>query len=302
MAARSPKALGSWLAELNDWAEVLKCRRCLPVALSAGFGAILYRPVADTRLAVAILGVLLLACGCAGLNSAQESHADSHFHRTCRRPLVTGRLSRQGALWLSFAGLGVGLALLGTRPAPQVLPPVLGLAAFLLYNGVYTPLKSVTVLALFPGGLAGGLPPLIGWTCAGGGLDDPLAWMLLSLFFLWQIPHYCLIVLHYRQEYRAGPYPSLIRLFPETVLRRITLLWILAFMVVALALATVSHLLQAGPRWILASTAITLSGLMSYQLVGKGQGTGYRQMLLLLNITFFSALTAASIWQVVSFS
>lgn len=297
---RSRQTCNASLGTLNDWTEVFKCRRCLPAALSAIFGALLFRPVADTQLALASFGVLLLACGCAGLNSVQERQADSFFHRTCHRPLVTGRLSRQTALWLSLLSLGAGLALLATGPPPCVLPPLLGLAALLLYNGIYTPLKAVTVLAIVPGGLAGALPPLIGWTFAGGQIDDPRAWMLLSLFFLWQIPHYCLIVLHYRQEYRIGPYPSLARLFAETALKRIILLWVLALMVVALALATVSHQLSTGSRWILASTAIMLSGLLSYQLLTTGQETRYRHMLVLLNTTFFTAITAVSLWQIIS--
>ncbi len=294
---RSRQACNISLDALNDWAEVFKCRRCLPAALSAVFGAILFRPVADTQLAVILFGVLLLACGCAGLNSVQERHTDSFFHRTCHRPLVTGRLNRQTAFWLSVLSLGAGLALLSTGTPPRVLPPLLGLAALLLYNGIYTPLKALTVLAILPGGLAGALPPLIGWSAAGGQLADPRAWMVFSLFFLWQIPHYCLIVLHYRQEYRIGPYPSLACLFAETTLQRIILLWILAFMVVALALAAVSFQLHAGSRCILTSTAILLCGLLSYQLLVTGQETRYRYMLVLLNTTFFTAITAVSLWQ-----
>lgn len=287
-------------ARLVAWAEVFKWSRCLPAALSAGFGSILVRPVADATLAASIIGVLLLALGCAGLNSAQESRSDGLFSRTCQRPLVTGQLSPGRVLLLSMASLVAGLALLASSPAPQWLPPVLGLGACLLYNGVYTPLKPVTVLALFPGGLAGGLPPLIGWTCSGGQLGDPRAWILLSLFFLWQIPHYCLIVLHHREDYRIGSYPSLIRLFPETTLKRITLLWVIAFMVVALTLAGVPHLLLPGPRWILGSAAILLTGLMGYQLFGGWQTNGYRQILCLFNSTFFATMAVVSGWQLIA--
>ena len=297
-APRSRQPCNISLTALNDWAEVFKCRRCLPAALSAGFGGILFRPVADTQLTVMLFGVLLLACGCAGLNSVQERHTDSYFHRTSHRPLVTGRLNRQTAFGLSVLSLAAGLVLLASGHPPRLLPPLLGLAALLFYNGIYTPLKAVTVLAILPGGLAGALPPLIGWSAAGGQLEDPRAWMVFSLFFLWQIPHYCLIVLHYLQEYRIGPYPSLARLFAEPALERIILLWILAFMVVALTLATVSYQLSTGSRSILASTAILLCGLLSYQLLVTGQETRYRYMLVLLNTTFFTAITAVSLWQI----
>jgi protoheme IX farnesyltransferase len=288
-------------ARLAAWVEVFKWGRCLPAALSAGFGAILIRPVADMTLAVAFLGVLLLALGCAGLNSVQESKTDGLFSRTRHRPLVTGQLSRLRVLVLSVAILAAGLALLASsHHAPHWLPPVLGLSAFLLYNGVYTPLKPVTVLALFPGGLAGGLPPLIGWTCSGGQLADPRAWMLVSLFFLWQIPHYCLIVLLHRQDYRTVSYPSLIRLFPETTLKGITLLWVIAFMVVALTLAGAPHLLMPGPRWVLAAAAILLTALMGFRLFGGWRTAGYRQMLCLFNSTFFTSIALVSGWQILA--
>lgn len=288
-------------ARLAAWAEVFKWGRCLPAALSAGFGAILIRPVADTILAVAFIGVLLLALGCAGLNSVQESKTDGFFSRTRRRPLVTGQLSRPRVLVLSVASLAAGLVLLATgHHAPYWLPAVLGFGACLLYNGVYTPLKPVTVLALFPGGLAGGLPPLIGWTYSGGQLDDPRAWMLVALFFLWQIPHYCLIVLLYRQDYRTVPYPSLIRLFPETRLKGITLLWVIAFMVVVLILIGDPRLLMPGPRWILASMAILLTALLGFRLFGDWQTNNYRQLLCLFNGTFFMAMAVMSGWQIMA--
>jgi heme o synthase len=288
-------------ARLAAWAEVFKWGRCLPAALSAGFGAILIRPVADATLVTATSGVLLLALGCAGLNSVQESRADGLLSRTRHRPLVTGQLSRARVLLLSVVSLVAGLALLASsHHAPHWLPSVLGFGACLLYNGVYTPLKTVTVLALFPGGLAGGLPPLIGWTFSGGQLDEPWAWMLLALFFLWQIPHYCLIVLHHRQDYRTVPYPSLIRQFPETTLKQITLLWVIAFMVVVLTLAGNPRLLMPEPRWILASAAILLTALMGCRLVGGWQTNNYRQTLCLFNGTFFTTMAVVSCWQIMA--
>jgi len=294
-----PSLAGRW-AQLTAWTEVLKCSRCLPVALSAGFGGIFFRPVVDPTLVAAMIGVLLLAFGCAGLNSAQEAKVDGLFSRTRHRPLVTGQLNRIHVLLLSFAILAAGLVLLFAGHSTRWLPPLLGLGACLLYNGIYTPLKPITVLALFPGGLAGGLPPLIGWTSSGGQLDDPRSWLLLSLFFLWQIPHYCLIVLHHRQDYRTVPIPSLIRLFSETSLKRITILWIVAFMVVMLIIASSFHFLQPVSRWILASTAIMLAGLIGRLLCGDRQRFPYRRMLQLFNGTFFTVMTVVSIWQVMT--
>ena len=77
-------------------------------------------------------------------------------------------------------------------------------ATFVLYVGVYTPLKSRTTLNTLVGAVPGALPPLIGWAAVRGGLT----WEALPLFlivFLWQVPHFLAIAWIYRDQYaRAG--------------------------------------------------------------------------------------------------
>ena len=212
-ARRSPAA------NLRAWATVIKVTLCVPMALATGFGFLFHSPAPGPGLGGAIAGVLLLACGCAGINSVQEVGVDGLFRRTRTRPLVTGSLRTDQAARFSALLVLMGLAILAMSSAGWT-PPLLGLAAVVLYNGLYTPLKQVSVLALVPGGLAGAMPPLIGWSAAGGGLVDVHAWMLLGLFFLWQIPHFCLILLRHREEYATAAAtvaaPVVFRIDPET--------------------------------------------------------------------------------------
>jgi len=265
------------------------------VAGSAGFGFILRVPKLTPALGVVISGVFFLACGAASCNSLQEASTDRLFVRTRNRPMVTGRLSRRAAAWFSATMVVLGLTILwlGTEDRQTLL---LGTAAFILYNGVYTPLKDNSVFALFPGGLAGALPPLIGWTAAGGMLTDSRAWLLFALFFLWQIPHFCMILLSHHEDYRAVQRPSLIIFFSNQSLTRITLAWIMAFIVVALAFTLDGNQLETGARLSIALMAGILT-IFCISLFFKKTTQNYRFMFLILNGSFFSTLLIVALLQ-----
>ncbi|MDR2549293.1 MAG: UbiA family prenyltransferase [Desulfobulbus sp.] len=277
------------------WSQALKVARCLPMAATAGFGFIAQRPQLDAALGIVVGGVLFLACGCAGINSVQEARIDRLYRRTWARPLATGQIRPGPALAVSAMLATGGLAVLAGYGWSNGLPLSLGLAALILYNGLYTPLKQVTVFALIPGGVAGSLPPLIGWTAAGGGLAEPRIWLLFSLFFLWQIPHFCLILLCHADDYRAVERPSLIRLFPAPRLRRIALVWIAALAVTALTLA-LDDLLQPASRLALAGMALFLTLIPGQRLLG-GRADDARLSLWLLNAGFFLTLLAVTVAQ-----
>ena len=68
----------------------------------------------------------------------------------------------------------------------------------------YTPLKRRTPLCTLVGAVPGAAPALIGWAAARGHLDGH-AWVLFSIVFLWQFPHFMSIAWMYRDDYdRAG--------------------------------------------------------------------------------------------------
>jgi len=274
---------------------MVKVPLCLPVAGSAGFGALLQTPALTSSLAAVVCGVFFLACGAAGGNSLQEAASDGLFLRTRNRPMPTGQLNRRQAAWLSgLLGL-IGLATL-LFSGQDRQPLALGVIALLLYNGLYTPLKKTTVFALFPGGLAGAIPPLIGWTAAGGSWDDSHAWLLASLFFLWQIPHYCLILLHHQEDYRQAALPALIRLLPEQSLKGITLVWTLALAAGALAL-TLDQGLAPLARLCLTLFSVLLS-VFFWPLLLRRQSPDYRLLFRVFNSAFFLTLLLVSLFQV----
>jgi len=285
-------------AALRPWMQLIKVPLCLPIACSAGFGFILHTPTLTPALGAVLVGVLFLACGAAGFNSLQEASADRLLIRTRNRPLVTGRLTERGAALFSFLLVLLGcLALLLSAGNGQ--PLLLGLAALVLYNGVYTPFKEISVFALFPGGLAGAIPPLIGWNASGGLLDDSRAGLLLALFFLWQIPHFCMILLYHQEDYRSTHQPTLIRLLPEQSLKRITLVWILAFSAVALSLPLYPDLLNTGSRLTIVLMAGVMVALCLPLFLNKNTAN-YRLLFFIFNGAFFSAMLLVALLQLLS--
>jgi heme o synthase len=123
--------------------------------------------------------------------------------RTQGRPLPAGRLGLAAALGLGLGCLCLAalclLAAPGGRTAALFIP-----LTVLLYNGLYTPLKKRTSLAMLVGGVAGAFPPLLGWAAAGGSPLDPQALLLAGIFYAGQVPHFWLFARLHREDYAAA--------------------------------------------------------------------------------------------------
>jgi len=155
------------------------------------------------RLLNTMLGTLLVSSGAAALNQFLERRHDGRMRRTARRPVVLGGVSPRDAFlfgaFLSASGI-VYLQIFANPLSSFVAAIGLG-----IYLGLYTPLKRVTPLCTFVGAISGAAPPLIGWAAASGSLRGPGAWILYTILFLWQFPHFMAIAWMYREDYdRAG--------------------------------------------------------------------------------------------------
>jgi protoheme IX farnesyltransferase len=96
----------------------------------------------------------------------------------------------------------------------------------ILYNVIYTGLKKKTTLAIIPGALVGAVPPLIGYTAAGGAMTD-MAIILFALFmFLWQMPHFWLLLLRYGEEYEKAGIKTFHRILSDSTIVRLVMAWI----------------------------------------------------------------------------
>ncbi len=204
-------------------AELTKWKLSLAVAFSAVTGYLVFSGDAGTGLMVVAPGVFLLSSGAAALNQYTERKSDALMARTAGRPLPSGRMTPGTAVWTALLLLVSGSVLLGIS---GLLPLALGLVNVLLYNIVYTGLKKVTALAIIPGALVGAVPPLIGYTAAGGRMTDTVIILFALFMFLWQMPHFWLLLTRYGSEYEKAGIRTIYASMSTDHINRLILLWI----------------------------------------------------------------------------
>jgi protoheme IX farnesyltransferase len=214
----------------KEWGPIFLClvkiRTSLLAALTTATGYLLATEDVTVQILISTSAVFLLACGACALNQYQERKIDGFMERTRNRPLPSGKLSPSSALFISVCLISAGSFTL-FRGA-SFLAGVLGVFAVFWYNGIYTPLKRKTAFAAIPGGLIGGIPPVLGWVSGGGSPFDHRIGAIFFFFFMWQVPHFWLLLLDFRRDYERSGLPSVARVFSASQLGRITFMWILA--------------------------------------------------------------------------
>lgn len=148
------------------------------------------------------LGTGLAAAGAMALNEWMELDEDSRMKRTQNRPLPTGKIRPNPAFWIGFVFCAAGLALLiltGSELCALVTIAIVGSYLF-----AYTPAKKRSSLNTILGAVPGALPPVAGWAASTGAVPFQ-AWVLASIIFLWQLPHFLSLAWVYRDDYeKAG--------------------------------------------------------------------------------------------------
>ena len=195
-------------ARWQDFIQLLKPRVMSLVVFTGLTGLVAAgRPVHPLLGAVAILCIAVGAGASGALNMWYDADIDARMRRTRGRPVPAGRV--QGA---DAAGLGVVLSLFSVMLMGMALNWLAaGLLAFtiLFYAVVYTMwLKRSTAQNIVIGGLAGALPPVIGWAAASG--TAPLnAWLLCAIIFMWTPPHFWALSLYTTEDYARAGVPML---------------------------------------------------------------------------------------------
>lgn len=211
---------------LSSVIELGKTRISVSVTLTGFLGYYRASGTFSEILLFTLLGILFMSMGSSTFNQVQERRTDLLMKRTAGRPLPAGRISLKGAVisgtLLSAAGF-VLLMLTGS-----VLAAGIGLFTLLWYNLVYTPLKKITPFAVFPGALIGALPPLIGWTAAGGALYDKEIVLISFFLFIGQMPHYWLLMIKLGDEFKKAGLAVITEVFSKTQLSNISFIWIFA--------------------------------------------------------------------------
>lgn len=242
------------IEQLKILGGLIKVRIALAVVLSTAVGYLAFNHRVDDLLVWVSLGVFLLASGSAAINHLQEAQSDGLMARTSDRPLPSGKLSVISAILIalgfSLAGVVVLFITCGWLPA------LLGLFTLVWYNAVYTPLKSRTPYALLIGALVGAIPPAIGYTAAGGGLTDASLLLLCVFYFVWQVPHFLLLLLRYGDEYLHAGFKPLSQFLMIKQLSALTLTWIVSLVIVAAFLPVAG--LIARPAFMIVQGVVSL--------------------------------------------
>ena len=155
---------------------------------------------------ITIIGTTMLAGGAGAINHYIEKDLDVLMERTKSRPIPSGLISGQVALYFGIlqSVLGFGLLLVYVNS----LTALLGLLTIALYIFVYTPLKMITWLNTTIGAVPGALPALGGWAASANELN-PNAWILFAILFLWQHPHFYAIALMCKEDYKKAGFKML---------------------------------------------------------------------------------------------
>jgi protoheme IX farnesyltransferase len=192
------------IAEVGDFFALLK-PRVMSLVIFTGLAGIVVAPGHIHLLSgfTALLCIAVAAGASGALNMAYDSDIDAIMARTATRPIPMGRIAREEALtfgwWLSVASVTImGLFI-------NLLSAALLAFTIFFYVVVYTLwLKRATAQNIVIGGLAGALPPAIGWAAVTGQVTlAPL--VLVAIIFLWTPPHFWALALFRSDDYaRAG--------------------------------------------------------------------------------------------------
>jgi len=223
----------------RDYYELTKPNVVLLMLLTSVIGMFMAVPgmVPIDVLILGNLGIALCAGAAAAVNHLVDRRIDAVMARTHNRPIATGKIpNTHAAVFAGVMGvLGMGILIVFINQ----LTAWLTLASLLGYAVVYTLfLKHATPQNIVIGGLAGAMPPLLGWTAVtndvgGHGL------LLVMIIFAWTPPHFWALAIHRMEEYAKVDVPMLPVTHGDKYTRlNIMLYTIIMFVVTLLPFAT----------------------------------------------------------------
>lgn len=189
-------------------AQLFKLRLSLLVVFSSVLGAIIVgglSVLSFSEFLLLFIGGLLTSGSGSAVNQLLEKDTDKLMSRTKDRPLANNVLTIPTALLIIGISLCLGLLAL------YVLSPlaaIFSMVAWILYGFVYTPMKKMSPFAVFVGAIPGALPVLIGGVAVEGHISF-LAFLLFTIQFIWQFPHFWAIAWVADSDYKKAGFKLL---------------------------------------------------------------------------------------------
>ncbi len=149
---------------LSDLKQLTKVGLSLSVVFSSVAGYLLAVDVVNySHFFLLAFGGFFMVGASNAFNQIIEKDTDALMHRTQNRPLPTGRMSVNVAMFIAITFTILGISILYSINPKTAL---FGAISIFLYTSAYTPLKSVTPLAVFVGAIPGAIPFMLGWVAA----------------------------------------------------------------------------------------------------------------------------------------
>ena len=191
---------------LSDLKELTKVGLSLSVVFSSVAGYLLAVDVVNySTLFLLAFGGFFMVGASNAFNQIIEKDTDALMLRTQNRPLPTGRMSVNVAMFIAITFTILGISILYSINPKTAL---FGAISIFLYTSAYTPLKSVTPLAVFVGAIPGAIPFMLGWVAATNEFGVEAGFLFMIQFF-WQFPHFWAIGWLQFEEYKKAGFNML---------------------------------------------------------------------------------------------
>ena len=276
----------------RDYYEMCKPRVVLLMVLTSVVGMFLAVPgmVPLDILVLGNLGIALVASAGAVCNHLIDRKIDLKMKRTQNRPLPQGRVGpRQTIVFALVIGLaGMSILLFWVNP----LCAWLTLGSFVGYAFIYTGyLKHATPQNIVIGGLAGAMPPLLGWSAVTGTIE-PGALILVFIIFAWTPPHFWALAIHRKDEYAKSGVPML----PVTHGEYVTKLHIIFYTGFLVVVSSMPYFVEMSGGFYLAASMVLGAGFLFFSwllLIKPGPRTAmdtFRYSIVYLALLFVALL------------
>jgi protoheme IX farnesyltransferase len=187
---------------VDDFKQITKVGLTLSVVFSSLMGYLLGAEVFSLKeVLILSIGGYFTVGASNTFNQIIERDLDAQMNRTANRPIASGRMSVNTALAIASTCAIIGISLLYYLNPKTAM---FGAISIFLYTCVYTPLKTVTPLAVFAGAFPGAIPYMLGWVAATNDFGVEPGTLFMIQFF-WQFPHFWAIGWMLHDDYsKAG--------------------------------------------------------------------------------------------------
>jgi protoheme IX farnesyltransferase len=285
--AALPVAAPGLRATLNDYYELTKPRiivLLLVTTLAAMVMASRGIPPLLTTLWT-LIGGAMAAASAGAFNCVYDADIDSKMKRTMSRPVPRGTIAPNAALMFAML-LGAGSFLILNylvNPAAAWL----SLAGNMYYVFVYTMwLKRTTAQNIVIGGIAGSIPPLVGWAAVTGTIGAP-AIALFVLVFLWTPPHFWALALMTNIDYDKAGIPMMPNVHGVAHTKREMLAYTIALLVFSVALVPL-HVM--GPIFLVAALALNARFVYEAIMLLRDETKKYARSMFKYSLVYLAAM------------